>query len=104
LIDLIINNEIKPAVNQIETHPFHQQIETQKFLQENNVQIESGDRLQKVKTIYFITSYLLQLERNIINQLHKLSFAGLHKEVLLLFQNQCEKKEWKRTSTFLILI
>src|SRR6478672_5136193 len=41
LIDLIIHNEIAPAVNQIETHPFHQQIETQKFLQENNVQIES---------------------------------------------------------------
>src|ERR1700743_2983150 len=41
LIDLIIHNEIVPAINQIETHPFHQQIETQKFLQENNVQIES---------------------------------------------------------------
>ena len=41
LMDLIVHNEIVPAVNQIETHPFHQQIETQKFLQENNVQIES---------------------------------------------------------------
>jgi diketogulonate reductase-like aldo/keto reductase len=41
LIDLIIQNEIVPAINQVETHPFHQQIETQKFLQENNVQIES---------------------------------------------------------------
>jgi 2,5-diketo-D-gluconate reductase A len=41
LIDLIIHNEIVPAANQIETHPFHQQIETQKFLQKNNVQIES---------------------------------------------------------------
>jgi len=41
LIDLIIHNEIIPAINQIETHPFHQQNETQKFLQENNVQIES---------------------------------------------------------------
>src|SRR4029079_14731219 len=41
LIDLIVHHEIVPAVNQIETHPFHQQIETQQFLQENNVQIES---------------------------------------------------------------
>lgn len=41
LIDLMVHNEIVPAVNQIETHPFHQQIETQVFLQENNVQIES---------------------------------------------------------------
>src|SRR5215207_6907565 len=41
VMDFIIHNEIAPAVNQIETHPFHQQIETQTFLQENNVQIES---------------------------------------------------------------
>lgn len=41
LIDLIIHNEIVPAVNQIETHPFHQQNETQTFLSENKVQIES---------------------------------------------------------------
>src|SRR5678809_639502 len=39
LIDLIIHNEIIPAVSQIETHPFQQQIETQKILQEKNVQI-----------------------------------------------------------------
>ncbi|MGD9561224.1 MAG: aldo/keto reductase [Pyrinomonadaceae bacterium] len=41
VMDLIIHNEIVPAVNQIETHPFHQQTETQEFLSENNVQIES---------------------------------------------------------------
>jgi len=41
LIDLIIHNKIVPAVNQIETHPFHQQTDTQKFLLENKVQIES---------------------------------------------------------------
>ena len=41
VMDLILQNEVTPAVNQIETHPFHQQVETQKFLQENNVQIES---------------------------------------------------------------
>lgn len=41
LIDLILHNKITPAVNQIETHPFHQQINTQNFLQGNKVQIES---------------------------------------------------------------
>lgn len=41
LIDLILHNEVSPAVNQVETHPFHQQVETQEFLQEHNVQIES---------------------------------------------------------------
>ncbi|QNF35792.1 aldo/keto reductase [Adhaeribacter swui] len=41
VIDLIIHATIVPAVNQIETHPFHQQVEAQKFLEENKVQIES---------------------------------------------------------------
>jgi 2,5-diketo-D-gluconate reductase A len=41
LIDLIIHNEIIPAVNQVETHPFHQQNDAQQFMTENKVQIES---------------------------------------------------------------
>lgn len=41
VIDLVANTGFTPAVNQIETHPFHQQNETQKFLEENNIQIES---------------------------------------------------------------
>ncbi|HEY0733690.1 MAG TPA: aldo/keto reductase [Herpetosiphonaceae bacterium] len=41
VMDLIVHNDVVPAVNQIETHPFNQQIETQKFLQDNTVQIES---------------------------------------------------------------
>jgi 2,5-diketo-D-gluconate reductase A len=41
VMDLIVHNEIAPAVNQIETHPFHQQRETQSFLRENGVQHES---------------------------------------------------------------
>jgi 2,5-diketo-D-gluconate reductase A len=41
VMDMIVHHAIVPMVNQIETHPFHQQIETQRFLQENGVQIES---------------------------------------------------------------
>jgi 2,5-diketo-D-gluconate reductase A len=41
IMDIIVFNEISPMINQIETHPFNQQIEIQKFLSENNVQIES---------------------------------------------------------------
>ncbi len=41
LMDLIVHNHVVPAVNQIEAHPFNQQIETQNFLQEHNVQIEA---------------------------------------------------------------
>ena len=41
VMDLIVHNEIIPAVDQIETHPFCQQVEMAKFLKENKVQIES---------------------------------------------------------------
>jgi diketogulonate reductase-like aldo/keto reductase len=53
LIDLMLHNKIAPAVNQIETHPFHQQIETQKFLQDNNVQIESWGPFAEGKSDIF---------------------------------------------------
>src|SRR4249920_1380561 len=61
LIDLIIHNEIVPAVNQIETHPFHQQIETQKFLQENNVQIQSWGPFAEGKNNIFNNEVLLSI-------------------------------------------
>lgn len=61
LIDLLIHNEIVPAVNQVETHPFHQQIETQQFLQENNVQIESWGPFAEGKNNIFHNELLLAI-------------------------------------------
>jgi diketogulonate reductase-like aldo/keto reductase len=61
IMDLIIHNEVVPAVNQIETHPFNQQIETQKFLQENNVQIESWGPFAEGKNNIFHNELLLSI-------------------------------------------
>jgi 2,5-diketo-D-gluconate reductase A len=41
LVDLIDHNEITPAVNQIETHPFFQRTADQALMREHGVQIES---------------------------------------------------------------
>lgn len=41
LIDLIIHHDIVPAVNQVETHPFNQQIDNASFMRQHGVQIES---------------------------------------------------------------
>jgi 2,5-diketo-D-gluconate reductase A len=41
IMDLMIHNQIIPAVNQIEVNPFQQQIDTQKFLQDNTIQVEA---------------------------------------------------------------
>ena len=61
IIDLILHNEVVPAVNQIETHPFNQQTETQKFLQENNVQIESWGPFAEGKNNIFQNEMLLSI-------------------------------------------
>ena len=61
LMDLMVHNKVVPAINQIETHPFHQQIETQKFLQENNVQIESWGPFAEGKNNIFENELLLSM-------------------------------------------
>jgi diketogulonate reductase-like aldo/keto reductase len=61
VMDFIVHNDIVPAVNQIETHPFHQQIETQKFLQENNIQIEAWGPFAEGKNNIFHNDVLLSI-------------------------------------------
>lgn len=41
LVDLALFNEVKPAVNQIEINPFHQQLDAQTFNQKYNVQLQA---------------------------------------------------------------
>jgi len=41
LMDLIAHNDIVPAVNQIETHPFYQRVEDAEFLDEYDIQHQS---------------------------------------------------------------
>lgn len=41
LMDFIMHNEIVPAVNQVETHPFYQQKDSAAFMKEQGVQHES---------------------------------------------------------------
>ena len=63
-MDFIVHHKVVPAVNQIETHPFHQQIETQKFLQENNVQIESWGPFAEGKNNIFHNKVLAAIAAN----------------------------------------
>ncbi|MFF1965085.1 aldo/keto reductase [Streptomyces sp. NPDC058232] len=41
LVDLIVNNDVTPAINQIETHPFFQRTTDQELMREHGVQIQS---------------------------------------------------------------
>lgn len=61
VMDFIVHNEVVPAVDQIETHPFHQQVETQKFLTENNIQIESWGPFAEGKNNIFGNEVLVSI-------------------------------------------
>jgi 2,5-diketo-D-gluconate reductase A len=61
VMDIISFNEIVPAVNQIETHPFHQQVEAQKFLQENGVQHQSWGPFAEGKNDLFKNELLTSI-------------------------------------------
>jgi diketogulonate reductase-like aldo/keto reductase len=61
VMDLISFNKVVPAVNQIETHPFNQQIEAQKFLQENGVQHESWGPFAEGKNDLFKNELLASI-------------------------------------------
>ncbi len=49
LVDLIVNNEVVPALNQIELHPFLQQKDAQKVMKEYGVKVESWGPLAEAK-------------------------------------------------------
>src|SRR5512140_1753012 len=70
IMDLMIHNKITPAVNQIEVNPFQQQIDTQKFLQDNRVQTEAWAPFAEGKNNIFQNELLLSVAAK-----HKKSIA-----------------------------
>jgi diketogulonate reductase-like aldo/keto reductase len=61
LMDLIVHNEVVPAVNQVETHPFCQQVKAREFMRENNVQIESWGPFAEGRNNIFGNELLLAI-------------------------------------------
>ncbi len=58
IVDFVLHNEVTPAVNQIEVHPFHQQVDAQKILEENHIQIEAWGPLAEGKNNLFSNELL----------------------------------------------
>ena len=61
IMDLMIHNDITPALNQIEVNPFHQQIDTQKFLEDNRVMIEAWAPFAEGRNNIFQNERLLSI-------------------------------------------
>jgi len=63
LVDLIMYNEIAPAINQVETHVFCQQIESAGVMKEYNVQIESWAPFAEGRNNMFNNETLIDIAR-----------------------------------------
>ncbi|MEB2290687.1 aldo/keto reductase [Priestia megaterium] len=61
LIDLIVHHEIVPAVNQVETHVFTQQVENAQFMKVHDVQIESWGPFAEGKNNIFNNGTLVSI-------------------------------------------
>jgi len=61
LVDFIMNNEVVPAVNQVETHPFNQQVKANEIMKEYGVQIESRGPFAEGKNGIFANEILSEI-------------------------------------------
>ncbi|MFF8264237.1 aldo/keto reductase [Streptomyces virginiae] len=61
LVDLIDHNEVTPAVNQVETHPFFQRTADQHLMRERGVQIESWGPFAEGRNNLFTDPHLSQI-------------------------------------------
>ncbi|MFD0148144.1 aldo/keto reductase [Streptomyces sp. NPDC055721] len=61
LIDLILNNKIVPAVNQIETHPFFQRTDYQDLMREHGVRHQSWGGFAEGKNDLFTNPLLAEI-------------------------------------------
>ena len=101
IIDLMIHNKITPAVNQIEVNPFHQQIDTQKFLQDNSVQVEAWAPFAEGKNNIFQNENLLSIAAK-----HKKSVAQvilrwlLQRGIIVLSKSVRKERMMENISVF----
>ena len=63
LSDIVAFTEMKPQVNQVETHPFNQQIEAQENMIKNNVQLESWASFAEGRNNIFTNPVLMDIAK-----------------------------------------
>ena len=93
VMDLIVNNKVAPAVNQIETHPFYQREEDLAFLTENGVRMESWASFAEGKNDMFKNELLDTIGKKYGKSVAQVILRWLIQRGVVESQNQYEKKE-----------
>lgn len=103
LLDLIMHNEVVPAVNQVENHPFFQQIESAEFMKEHQVQIESWGPLAEGKLNIFQNEVLVSIAEKYNKSVAQVVLRWLTQREVVVIPKSVRRKELLKTSIFLTL-
>ncbi|RAI85890.1 diketogulonate reductase-like aldo/keto reductase [Paenibacillus pabuli] len=92
LIDLIIHNEVVPAVNQVETHPFNQQIESAAFMKENHVQIQSWAPFAEGRNDLFQNEVLVSIAKKVNKSVAQVVLRWLTQREIVVIPKSVRKE------------
>lgn len=103
LQDLFLHNEVKPAVNQIETHPFFQQREANLFLQQEGIQHEAWAPFAEGKNDIFNQPVLKEIARKHGKSTGQVVLRWLNQRNVVVIPKSVRKERMAETSIFSIL-
>lgn len=92
VMDLITFAKIPPAVNQVETHPFNQQIDNQKFLEANNVQIQSWGPFAEWRNNMFSNELLVSLAKKYNKSVAQIILRWLNQRDVIIIPKSVKKE------------
>ena len=95
IVDLMIHNKITPAVNQIEVNPFHQQIDTQKLLQDNSVQVEAWAPFAEGRNNIFQNELLLAIAAKHNKSIAQVILRWLSQRGIIVLSKSVRKERMK---------
>lgn len=102
-LDIVHFSEIKPAVNQVETHVFQQQKTAKKYMMKNGTQIMSWGPFAEGKNNYFQNSVLKEIGEKYKKTTAQIALRFLLQSNVIVIPKSYTETVWKKTSTYSIL-
>jgi 2,5-diketo-D-gluconate reductase A len=98
LVDLIDHNDLPPAVDQVETHPFFQRQDDQQLMAERGVQLESWGPLAEGRHQLFSDPTLSQLGATHHKSVAQVVLGWLIQRQVVAIPSRSGRSGWPRTS------
>jgi 2,5-diketo-D-gluconate reductase A len=92
LMDIIAFNKMRPAVNQVEINPFHQQADSVKFMRDNGVQPEAWAPFAEGKNHIFDNERLLSIGRKYGKSVGQVILRWLHQRGVVVLAKSVRKE------------